>query len=166
MRRIWVPQFIVSLMLLWALNPDNPYGYYILLRIACCAVFAYLARKAFHRERQGWVWILGIMAVVYNPIIPVHLPREIWAVVNVLTIGIAVASIFAIRVKDGKRYAGKQKFTAAGRERMGRTRCGRPEAGPQAGENRNKSSEGTDVSSGGGTGSGGTSGDVREGIVA
>ena len=113
MRRIWVPQFIVSLMLLWALNPDNPYGYYILLRIACCAVFAYLARKAFHRERQVWVWILGIMAVVYNPIIPVHLPREIWVVVNVLTIGIAVASIFAIRVKDEKRDAGKRKFTAA-----------------------------------------------------
>ena len=113
MRRIWVPQFIVSLMLLWALNPDNPYGYYILLRIACCAVFAYLARKAFHLERQGWVWILGIMAVVYNPIIPVHLTREIWALVNVLTIGIAVASIFAIRVKDEKRDAGKRKFTAA-----------------------------------------------------
>ena len=113
MRRIWVPQCIVSLMLLWALNPDNPYGYYILLRIACCAVFAYLARKAFHLERQGWVWILGIMAVVYNPIIPVHLTREIWALVNVLTIGIAVASIFAIRVKDEKRDAGKRKFTAA-----------------------------------------------------
>jgi len=25
---MWTPQLIASVMLLWALNPDNPYGYY------------------------------------------------------------------------------------------------------------------------------------------
>jgi hypothetical protein len=102
MRRIWVPQLISILMLLWALNPDNPYGYYILLRWVTCGVFAYLAFQAFNQERQGWVWILGITAAVYNPIIRVHLTREIWSVLNVITIGIAVASIFVIKVKDTK----------------------------------------------------------------
>jgi hypothetical protein len=42
MKQIWLPQVFASGMLLWALNPDNPYGYYILLRWVCCAVFAYL----------------------------------------------------------------------------------------------------------------------------
>jgi len=102
MKRIWIPQLIASLMLLWALNPDNPYGYYILLRWVCCGVFAYLALKAFGQEQQGWVWVLGITAAVYNPIIRVHLTREIWSVVNVITIGIAVASVFAIKFKDEK----------------------------------------------------------------
>lgn len=97
MKRIWVPQLIACLMLFWALNPENPYGYYILLRCVCCGVFAYLAVQAFQIEKQGWVWLLGINAFVYNPILRVHLNREIWSVVNIVTIGIAVASMFSIK---------------------------------------------------------------------
>jgi len=102
MRRIWIPQIICSLMLIWALYPGNPYGYYILLRWICFGIFAYLAFKAFNQEQQGWVWILGITAAVYNPIIRVHLTRQIWSVLNVITIGIAVASIFVIKAKEQK----------------------------------------------------------------
>lgn len=89
-------------MLLWALNPDNPYGYYILLRWVCCGIFAYLAFQALEHEKQGWVWMLGITALVYNPIFRVHLNRELWSIINVVTIGIAVASIFAFKVKKEK----------------------------------------------------------------
>ncbi len=96
---VWAPQFIASLMLVWALNPVNRYGYYILLRWVCCAVFAYLALLALAKEKQGWAWVLGITAVVYNPIMRVHLTRETWSIINVVTIGIAVASSFALMVK-------------------------------------------------------------------
>ena len=99
MRRIWVPQLMICLMVLWAFNPHNPYGYYVLLRLVCCGVFAYLAFKAFAQEQIGWVWLLGITAAVYNPIIPVHLTREIWSVANIITIGIAVASVFVLKFK-------------------------------------------------------------------
>ena len=102
MRRIWVPQLIASLLLLWALNPDNPYGYYILLRWVCCGVFSYLAFKAFGQEQQGWVWVLGITAAVYNPIIRVYLTKEIWSVINITTIGIAVASVFTLKFNEEK----------------------------------------------------------------
>ena len=77
MRKIWVPQLVVIGMLVWALNPTNPYGYYILLRWVCFGVFGYLALQAFDQRRQGWVWILGITAGLYNPIVPVHMTREI-----------------------------------------------------------------------------------------
>ena len=90
-------------MLLWALNPDNPYGYYILLRWVCCAAFAYLAIQALAQEKQGWVWVLGVTAVVYNPIIRVHLTRGIWSVINVTTIVVAVASIFALKDEHGRK---------------------------------------------------------------
>jgi len=86
-------------MLIWALNPDNSYGYYILLRWVCCGIFAYLAFQALEIEKQGWVWVLGITALVYNPIFRVHLNRELWSIINVVTIGIAVVSIFALNVK-------------------------------------------------------------------
>lgn len=108
MKRIWIPQVIASGMLLWALNPGNPYGYYILLRWVSCGVFAYLALQAFAREKQGWTWALGITALVYNPILRVHLTKEIWRVVNVITIAIAVASIFTVK-KDDNAETTKKK---------------------------------------------------------
>ena len=100
MKKIWIPQTVSSLLLLWALYPGNPYGYYILLRWICCGVFAYLAVKALVQEKQGWVWILGITALIYNPIFRVHLSRELWDVVNIVTIGISVASIYVLRMKE------------------------------------------------------------------
>ena len=102
MKRIWLPQVVVSVMLLWALYPGNPYGYYTLLRLVCCGIFVYLAVQTFALKMQGWSWVLGIIAVVYNPIIPIHLTREIWSVVNIVTIGIAVASIFVIPWRKNK----------------------------------------------------------------
>jgi hypothetical protein len=98
-RRIWVPQLIAGVMLAWALNPHNPYGYYILLRWVCCAVFAYLAFQALAQEQQSCVWVLAMTAVVYNPIIRIHLTREIWSVLNAITIGIAVTSIFTVKLR-------------------------------------------------------------------
>ena len=114
MKRIWIPQLVAIVMLLWALNPENPYGYYILLRWVCCGVFAYLALKAYEHEHQGWVWILSITAAVYNPIIRVHLTREIWSVINVITIGIAVASIVTLkftRIKNDTEKKGTDLFS-------------------------------------------------------
>lgn len=94
-------------MLLWALNPANPYGYYILLRWVCCAGFAYLAIQALAQEKHDWVWVFGVIAVLYNPIIRVHLTREIWSVANVATIVVAVVSIFILKVEsEGKRLRG------------------------------------------------------------
>ena len=103
MKKIWIPQAIVIPMLLWALNPMNPYGYYILLRWVCCAVFVYLAIQAWNIEKQGWVWILGVTAAIYNPILRIHSTREMWSVVNLVTIGLAVASIFVLKSDEAEQ---------------------------------------------------------------
>jgi hypothetical protein len=87
-------------MLLWALNSSNPYGYYVLLRWVCCAVFAYLAFQVHASNKKNWTWILGVTAAIYNPILPLHLTREIWSVVNIVTIGVAAASAIALAPKD------------------------------------------------------------------
>src|SRR5437870_5258160 len=82
-----VPQLIACLALLWALNShQHRYGYYVLLRWICCAVFAYLAAVAIAQEKQGWACVLGLMAVVYNPIARFHLTKHAWSTINVITI--------------------------------------------------------------------------------
>ena len=100
MKRVWIPQAISGVLLLWAVNPENPYEYYILLRWICCAAFAYLTVQAYSLKKDGWVWILGFVAVLYNPIVSVHLSREIWSVVNLVTIAIAAASVFVLRTPN------------------------------------------------------------------
>lgn len=84
-------------MLLVALNPGNPYGYYVLMRWVICGLFAFLAFQALKQNRKEWFWILGISAAIYNPFIRIHLGREIWSVVNIVTVGIVVTSIFKLK---------------------------------------------------------------------
>lgn len=114
MKRLWIPQVICIGMLLWALNPANPYGYYILLRWVLCGAFSFLAVQAINQGKQGWLFVFGITALIYNPFLRVHLTREIWTVVNVVTIVLVVASIFVIEKnsfkKSGKHDSGTSRY--------------------------------------------------------
>ncbi len=103
MKRIWIPQIVATIMLLWALNPENPYGYYILLRWVCCGIFLFLLTRSIAVNKQGWAWTFGIMAGIYNPILSLHMNREIWSVVNVITIIIVWVSIFALKPKEKEK---------------------------------------------------------------
>ena len=82
-------------LLLWALNPTNPYGYYVILRYICSAAFAYLTLQA---KRNAWAWAFGVVAIIYNPFFRVHLDRNIWSIVNLVTVGLAIGSIFLLKI--------------------------------------------------------------------
>jgi hypothetical protein len=96
------PQFqamsIISILMLgYALRPHDPYGYYILLRWICCPTLGYLAFAANRKNLKSWAWFLGIGALLYNPIFTPHLGREIWNIVNIVTIG--ALAVFSYRNK-------------------------------------------------------------------
>ena len=81
---IWlVPMAALAVALL-----HMPYGYYMLLRLLVCGVCAYLSGREADSGRTEWAWILGGCAVLYNPILPIHLNREMWSVINVATIAL------------------------------------------------------------------------------
>lgn len=97
MKPTWIPQASASLMLLIALNPGNPYSYYTVMRFVCCGCFIFLAILASEQKLARWPQVFGVLAVIYNPLIRIHLDRSFWSVVNVVTIGIALASIKAMK---------------------------------------------------------------------
>jgi hypothetical protein len=72
-------------------------------------VFANLAFQGLQQGYEGWVWVLGITAAVYNPLFPVHLTREIWSAVNVVTIGIAAVSAFSLRFELNGHDSGHEE---------------------------------------------------------
>ena len=83
------------LMLGWALNPANPYGYYVVLRWILCPACAFLAVHAHDARKTGWVWLFGVTAAIYNPVFRVHLDRQIWLFVNIATIVMFAVSFIA-----------------------------------------------------------------------
>ena len=63
-----------------------PYGYYTLSRLVVCGCSVYFAHRLYRENQTVFVWIFGFFAVLYNPIVPVHLyQKEIWMVVNAVT---------------------------------------------------------------------------------
>jgi hypothetical protein len=58
-----------------------------LLRLFVCGTTGYLAWTEFNRKRQGWTWILGFIALLFNPLFPLHFGRELWSIID---LGVAV----------------------------------------------------------------------------
>lgn len=70
--------------LLLALLP-LPYGFYTFLRLAVCGAAALLAYREWAAGGTVTVWmvVLGALALLFNPLVPVHLSREAWAPIDV-----------------------------------------------------------------------------------
>jgi len=88
---------LLSILLLIGALDRHPYGYYQFLRVVTCGVAAYLAFIANLSKKEVWTWILGIIAVIFNPFLPIHLSREIWQVFDLVTAVIFFVSMFFIK---------------------------------------------------------------------
>lgn len=91
----FVPAIIAAVMLFGALG-EWPYGYYQLLRWVVCAAAVFIAYFGWQWKRIWAVWLLGVLAVLFNPIVTIHLNREIWQVIDVMSGFMFIVSTFAI----------------------------------------------------------------------
>src|SRR4029450_9918914 len=89
-RPLVIPGVVTAAMLLLALGPW-PYGYYTLLRLVACATAAGFAFHGYAGGRMWAVWTFGFVALLFNPIVPVHLSRSAWRPINVVA-----AVLFAV----------------------------------------------------------------------
>lgn len=86
-------KILAIIFLLWALT-DNPYSYYQFLRWAILVVGAYSAYLAYDIGKKLWTWIFGIIAVLFNPIIPFYLSRNTWQPIDFIVAIIFFVSLF------------------------------------------------------------------------
>ena len=82
---------------------DLPYGFYVLLRWIVCATATALAFDFFRLRIIGWVWGIGILAVLFNPLVPIHFNRETWRILDVLA---GIILLISGRVASTKRPQG------------------------------------------------------------
>jgi hypothetical protein len=83
---------IVAVLLFIAVAP-LPYGFYTFMRIIVCGCAGYMAYQGFSNEEKGmWPWILGFIAILFNPVATIHMTKEIWMAVDSIT-GIFFATL-------------------------------------------------------------------------
>jgi hypothetical protein len=79
-----IPLGISLLMLLFAALGDFPYDFFVLLRVVifvtCGLAFISIWKS---KRTSSWLWVLLLIAVLYNPLLPIHLHRITWIWLNV-----------------------------------------------------------------------------------
>ena len=76
--------------MLLASGGDLPYGFYQLLRIVVTGTAVYVVDQTLD-HRQYWPWLMGGIAILFNPILPITLKKKEWQPID-----FAVAVVFLI----------------------------------------------------------------------
>ncbi len=77
---------MLSIVLLIIAILDMPYSYYRLLRFLLFVGAAYTSYSFYKAKNKVLMLINILILALYNPIIPLHMNREFWTVINILTI--------------------------------------------------------------------------------
>lgn len=76
------PIFLIAGITLFMAIANLPYGYYKLLRWFICGVGAYGAYLGYQQKKIVWVWILGIIALIFNPFVKFYFEEELWKIID------------------------------------------------------------------------------------
>ena len=88
---------ITSIMLLACLVDGLPYAYFQILRWVVCGVCGYRAYLSFKLEQKSWMWVFVCLVILFNPIAPIYLDREVWAVIDVVTAVVLLTSLRRVK---------------------------------------------------------------------
>jgi len=88
---------IISIVMLFLALLKMPYNYYMLMRLVVCGTAIYVSYKAKNLNMNNWMWIMGFIALLFNPIRPVYLHKSAWSLID-LAVGILFI-VFLVRSK-------------------------------------------------------------------
>jgi len=90
---------IIAIILLSIALFKNPYSYYISMRWLLSISFGILIY--FYSVDKNYIFqgLFVVLLVIYNPLLPIHSTREIWTIINIVTIALIAVSFF-----DNKLY--------------------------------------------------------------
>lgn len=79
-----------------------PYGFYTFLRLVVFISAIIIIYQSYSSVKflNPTIFIFGFVMIVFNPIIPVHLPREAWLPIDFIAAGIYLFTYFKIKKTD------------------------------------------------------------------
>lgn len=85
------------ILLVLAVTTGWPYGFYTFLRIVVCGTAIWLAVEAYQLEKVPLAWVLGGLAVLFNPLIPIYMRRMQWRWFDFLALLVFAISVGILR---------------------------------------------------------------------
>ena len=83
--------FIIPAIMLSLAFLSLPYVYYQILRFVVFGCFFYIAYQEYKKVKWDYSSISSIVVlVIYNPISPLHLDKNIWIFVNMITVAFII----------------------------------------------------------------------------
>ncbi len=90
---------LIASVLLFLAVANLPYGYYRFLRIVITLIAGVNAYNSYKKEKHIlFIVFLGI-AILFNPIIPIYLSKDIWIPIDVIA-GLFFGVLSFIKMKD------------------------------------------------------------------
>lgn len=85
------------------------------------AVSAWIAYEQWRHDDavSGWVVAFGGIAFLYNPLMPIHLTREIWSAINVATAAVFLGHLRVLRQLVDRSEAGQRRVAHRREGRLG-----------------------------------------------
>ena len=90
-------RLIAIILVLGALYPDFPYAYFQLMNwvVAGAAVLATLEAKK--NKQEFGMWIMILIAVIFNPISPLYFRADIWQIADIVVAAVFTGSFVFLR---------------------------------------------------------------------
>lgn len=90
------PLIVAAIMLLVAVLP-LPYTYYQILRVVITVIAVLAIIKEFKTGINPWIVAFGIIALIMNPLFPIHMDKSAWIPINIIS-----AIVFGIKALKTK----------------------------------------------------------------
>ncbi len=97
-----IASVIAIVMLLLAIPDIWPYGYYVVLRWVVVASALFLIWVSYEFKKQLWLVLMAMTAILFNPIVPIHLNKETWVIIDFVVAVLFLISIFGIKISEHK----------------------------------------------------------------
>lgn len=94
------PAIISIIALILTFLDWNSYGYYTLMKFIVTGTMIYYAYQINEtlKEQDFWFWTPVGIAILFNPIIPIHLgDKGLWMIIDIVVIGFLITLITKIK---------------------------------------------------------------------
>ena len=94
---------IPAVLLILAPLISFPYGFYTLLRLIISITAGVIIYHSYKNVGgiNEIIILFGLILILYNPVIPIKLSRELWMPINFITSGIYIYGFFKIKKNIG-----------------------------------------------------------------
>ena len=103
MKDIPILVWLVPIAVLGIAILQMPYGYYVFTRAVTCAAAVLIVVTDIKERQKLTVWsvLFVLMAILFNPVLPIYLPRQTWFYFDLIA-----ACTFAIHITFVRWAAG------------------------------------------------------------